>query len=200
MEHISVRFANSRKEYVRSLTPMAFTANFAESFKVTEEVDKIDYTWVHDNVLNTIEHIYMNDGMQTLLLWVFDEADNDFVMLTLIYDPAGKIGGRESWDPTSSPSTEARDAAKIIMSMIQSEIFDIYMRCKSSTATISSTMASMGRDAGTTGTATASSELDKLCEDISANTKAEIVKPKETLKDYICNDLPIQLGDFDYYE
>ena len=190
-EELSVRFANIKKEYVKTLTPIAFTANHAEAFKPTEEVDKVDYTWVHDNVLNTIEHIYMNDGMQTLMLWIYDEFDNDFVQVTLLYDPAGKLSGRESWDPTSTASTDTKDAAKIILQTIQDEIADIYLRCSAASATISSTISKMSKAVGATGTASApgSVDLDRLCEDISNNTKAEIVKPKETLKDYICNDL-----------
>ena len=188
MEHISVRFANAKKEYLKTLTPISFTANHTEAFKPTVEIDKVDYDWIHDNVLNTIEHIYMNDGMQTLILWIFDEFDKDFVMLTLLYDPAGKLQGRESWDPTSTSSDDARDAGKLVMQTIQDEIGDIYLRCMSSSVTISSTLSKLS--SGATGPTPASAtDIDKLCEDISANTKAEIVKPKETLKDYICNDL-----------
>lgn len=188
MEHISIRFANAKKEYLKTLTPVTYTANHAEAFKPSVEVATLDYAWIHDNVLNTIEHIYMNDGIQTIVIWIYDEFDKDFVVVTLLYDPAGKLQGRESWDPTSTSSTDAKDAAKIVLQTIQDEIADIYMRCESSSKTVSSMMSKLSTD-GSTPSGTPTTDLDRLCEDISSNTKAEIVKPKETLKDYVCNDL-----------
>lgn len=193
-EEITVRFANAKKEYVKSLTPIAYSANISEALIFKVDVNDIDYTWVKNNVLNTIEKIYMNDGVQTLLLWIFDSFDKDFAMCCLTYDPAGKIlYGSENWDPTAKLTKETENAGKLVFQNIRNEISDIYIRVISSTATISKVVGDIGKHI-TTSTPTATSietptDLDRLCEQISQNTKAEIVKPKETLKDYICNNI-----------
>jgi len=189
-EEISVRFANAKSEYVKTLTPMSYTNDITSAFKVTEDCTKVDYDWVKNNVLNTIETVFMNDGIQTLILWLFDSLDRDFVQCSIVYDPAGKLFGTESWDPTATITDEMRDAAEFIMNNLKSEIADIYLRCASSRKTISATISSMAKAVGATlPTGSSSTDLDKLCENISQNTKAEIVKPKETLSDYICNSL-----------
>ena len=56
-EEISVRFANAKKEYVKSLSPIAYTNNFAEALSFKTDATSIDYTWIKNNVLNTIEKI-----------------------------------------------------------------------------------------------------------------------------------------------
>jgi ATP-dependent Zn protease len=191
-EEISVRFANAKKEYLKTLTPVTFTASISEAYKVSCDVTKIDYDWIKNEVLNVIEKIYMNDGIQTLILWIFDSLDNDFCNTTIVHDPAGRIFGTDSWDPTAKVTDDMHDAADLILNNIKAEIGDIFIRCISSTKTISSTISSMAKDVGATipGAGKAcTTDLDKLCDSISQNTKAEIVKPKETLADYICNDL-----------
>lgn len=191
-EEIHVRFANAKKEYLKSLSPISYTNNIAEAYKVSCDIDILDYDWIKDNVLNTIESIYMNDSIQTLILWIFDSFDNDFVNCSIVHDPAGRIFGTDSWDPTASITADVKNAASLILTNIKDEIGDIFIRCASSSATISSTIASISKAVGATppgSTAPTGTDLDKLCENISQNTKAEIVKPKETLSDYICNDL-----------
>lgn len=195
-EEITLRFANAKKEYVKSLTPISYSANISEALAFKVSVNDIDYTWIKNNVLNTIEKIYMNDGMQTLIMWAFDSFDADFLMCCLTYDPAGKlIYGSESWDPTAKLSKDMEDAGKLITENIKNELPDIYIRVLASTATISKTIGSLtasvidGSTLATSSSSVEATDLDRLCESISQNTKAEIVKPKETLADYICNKL-----------
>ena len=189
-EEISVRFANAKKEYLKTLSPISYTSNIAEAYKVSCDVDNVDYDWVKNNVLNTIEKIYMNDSIQTLIIWMFDTLDNDFVNCSIVYDPAGRIFGTDSWDPTATITDDMRSATDLILNNIKAEIGDIFIRCAAAAKTISSTISGMAKAVGATlPTGSSSTELDKLCEFISQNTKAEIVKPKETLSDYICNNL-----------
>lgn len=190
-EEIKIRFANAKKEYLKTLTPISYTANISEAYTVMCDVSLVDYDWIKDNVLNTIESIYLNDGIQTLILWIFDNFDNDFVNCSIVHDPAGRIFGTDSWDPSITVTKDVKDAAVLVLDNIKSEIADIFIRCAASTATVSSTISSMAKAVGATipSGATGTTDLDKLCESISQNTKAEIVKPKETLADYICNDL-----------
>lgn len=188
-EQIKFIFANHKKEYLKTLTPITYTTNSAEAYKVSANVDDVDYDWAKNNILNTIEKIYTNDGIQTIIIWALDTLDNDFLNICLIYDPAGNIMGSETWDPSSSITKDIRDASKFVIQTIKDEIFDIYLRC-STKSTISGTMSDLARvaDAGMEST-TSKSDLDQLCDSISKNTKAEIVKPKETLDDYICTPL-----------
>jgi len=191
-EEIKVRFANAKKEYLKTITPISWTNNFAEAYFAKSDIGDIDYDWIKNNVLNTIEKIFMNEAIQTLLIWIFDTFDKDFVQCSIVYDPAGRILGNDTWDPTATISDDVHDAAALILNNIKDEIADIYIRCLGSSKTISSILSDMASavDASMpTGSASAESDLDKLCESISQNTKAEIVKPKETLKDYICNDI-----------
>ena len=189
-EEISVRFANAKKEYLKSLSPISYTNNIAEAYKVSCDVDNVDYDWIKNNVLNTVEKVYMNDSIQTLIIWMFDTLDNDFVNCSIVYDPAGRIFGTDSWDPTATITDDMRSAADLILNNIKAEIGDIFIRCAAAAKTISSTISGMAKAVGATlPSGSTSTDLDKLCESISQNTKAEIVKPKETLADYICNNL-----------
>lgn len=189
-EEISVRFANAKKEYLKTLSPISYTNNIAEAYKVSCDVDNVDYDWIKNNVLNTVEKVYMNDSIQTLIIWMFDTLDNDFVNCSIVYDPAGRIFGTDSWDPTATITDDMRSAADLILNNIKAEIGDIFIRCAAAAKTISSTISGMAKAVGATlPSGSTSTDLDKLCESISQNTKAEIVKPKETLADYICNNL-----------
>lgn len=191
-EEIKIRFANAKKEYLKSLSPVSYTNNIGEAYMVTKNIDAIDYDWVKDNVLSTLEKVYMNDGIQTMILWFFDSLDVDFVNCSIVYDPAGKIFGTDSWDPTAHISKEIREVAQLILDNIKMELPDIFLRCLHTTKSLSSTLSTMKKmaEAVVSGkTKESESDLESLCEQISENTKAEIVKPKETLDDYICNDL-----------
>lgn len=191
-EEISLRFANAKKEYLKTLVPISFTNDFSEALVFKSDIDNIDYDWVKNNVLNTVEKIWMNDKLQTLIIWLFDTFDADFAHAELIYDPAGKIHGGETWDPAAKITSDMRRAASMIFDNLADGLGDVLIRCLSSTSTISSMLSEMKDDLGKEtppGVTPKDPELDKLCESISRNTKAEIVKPKETLADYICNDL-----------
>ncbi len=191
-EQITVRVANVKKEYLETLTPLAWTNDFGKTFKATTDVDKVDYDWVKNNVLNTIEKIYLNGGLQSLIIWIYDTFDKDFCVITLTIDP-GKTGiiMEARLDPTATISKDTRVAVDTIIGNLHAELPDIALRTISSAKTISATISSMASAVGATVPTggTPATDIDRLCEEISKNTKAEVVKPKETLADYICNPL-----------
>lgn len=192
-EKINIRFHNEKSEYLKNLVPITYTNNISEAYVASCELDKLDYIWVKENILDVIEKVYMNDAMQTFVVKLYNDSDDMFCIVTLIYNPIGAVLGTESWDPTIIISDDTKKATAMILSNIKDEMPDIYLRCISSSKTISSTISSISKAVGATTPGTppiaGSTDLDRLVEDISSKTKAEIVKPKETLKDYICNDL-----------
>lgn len=191
-ETITVRITNEKGEYLESLTPLSFTNDFSKSFTYTHDVDTIDYNFVKYGILYAIEQIFMNDKVQTLGISMYDSSDKNFENTQLVYNPAGEIHGTDTWEVGVTPSRNLKDAAMYVLSILKDEIADIYIRCMSSATTISSVLSHMKSALSSTSSPSPgklSPDLDRLCEDISKNTKAEIVKPKETLSDYICNDL-----------
>ena len=151
-EEISVRIANSKKEYLKTIVPVSFTNNIADAYVAKCEPCKMDYDWVKNNVLNVIEKIYINDKVQTLVVWCFDSLDNDFVEVTLVYDPAGALRGAESWDPVAVPklSAEMHAAATMLLENLRNEISDIFLRCLSSTSILRKTLTEIADVVGAT--------------------------------------------------
>lgn len=193
-DHVKLRFFNfNTKEYLKSIVPVVWTKDPNVAYCVESDTDKIDYPWVSTNVIHTLECIYSDVGLKTnIVMWFYDGSDRDFAHLTLNYDPTpGKAGIFASLvrDPTYTMSAELEDAVSTICDNLMNELGDIIIRVSTSTKPISSTIsAATSGTAGPTPTSS-SAEVDKILQHISNNTQAEVVKPKETLADYVCNSV-----------
>lgn len=188
-ETIRFRFTNDKKQYVESLVPLSYTNNFAAALVKETDTDSIDYDWIKDNILNSVEQILTLGGISSIFIWAFDKADGDFFEYDLVFNPGSKSFVINcSRDPLYKGAHELFDAAETVYTNLVDEIQDILIRSVSSKS-VSAAMATASSGSADPKCSTPKKDLDQLCRDISQYTKAEIVKPKETLADYVCNDL-----------
>lgn len=201
-DKISFKFFDMlKKEYIKTLTPLAYTASDKDALTPSVDVDKIDDVYIKTNILNTIEHILMNSG-NLVNIWFFDEFDVDIFRIEISKTTTTAIEVKASVNPTAKISTETLDTLRYIVEQINNEIGDIYLRAMSS-ATVSKAISGMASALGMSKPTMSSADSEaELCEKISKETKAEVVKPKETLADYVCNSiLKEELEEIkDFYE
>lgn len=185
-EKFIVKFVNSKtNEYLKELTPIVWTANDAEGLSKEFEVGKVDIGNIKSNILNIIEHCLMNSS-SLVKLYFFDEFNVDIYCIDLTKSLAGIIVTGKI-NPHATISSAMLDDIRFITDQVTNEITDIYLRA-ASTATMAKAVDDMKTALGMSKPSMSSSDDEAdLCEKISKETKAEVVKPKETLADYQCN-------------
>lgn len=187
MEKIKFRITNTAGDYLKSVSPLAWTANITEAMTKETDTDSVDYSWIASNVLNTIEKILsFSAGTVALSLLFFSETDNLLYKISLT--PTTKGLTVEGLVPSGTTlSTEMRDAVTTISENVINEIQDIYLRSLSS-KTLAGAVEEMKEALGMKSPEFSKiDDISKLIDSISKNTKAEILKPKETLKDYVAD-------------
>jgi len=185
-EKFIIKFVNPKThEYLKELTPLVWTANDAEGLAKDFEVGKVDFTLVKTNIINIIEHCLMNSGT-LLTIYAFDEFNVDIYSINLSKTPTG-IMVTGAINPAATISKEMLEDLRFITEQVTNEITDVYLRAMSS-MTMTKAVEDMKDALGMSKPSISSSDDEStLCEKISKETKAEVVKPKETLADYQCN-------------
>lgn len=181
---IKCRITNIKDEYVSSLVPLNFSSNIAESICHEINIDDLDYAWLKKTIFKDLEILLSSTSIIEFKIKWYTETDEHFYVIEI---DNSKIKGLVNSKITVD--NEYLEAITYITDNLVNEYSDIYLRVKSSSA-LGKAVSEMKEALGMKSTdLTGCSDLDELCEKISNETKAEIVKPKETLTDYVCNDL-----------
>lgn len=185
-------------KWLKSPVLHSWTTNISEAMKAELEVSRIDYNCIKHMFIDVIEETFLTDPniKDTLELHVFDATD------TLKYATIGFVHSKTQMtvvrdiNPKISIPTDVQDILDYMTDIIADEASDMHIRMLAK-STMSSAISSMknilgiedSMDMKDIESEEGEEAIEALCKKISSETKAEVVKPKETLNDYICNDI-----------
>lgn len=182
-------FSKEDMGYVKNITPIEYTAVFTDAFKVECEVEPLDVDMFEDNLWKPFEQLISQTSDLNWGITVTNEAGDTIATFVTEDD-------KVSWARTTTCSaTDARvlfNVASTLKEYLMTAALKLASAKATGTAasvagtpsTAASTSASVASHAALSG-----SDLEKLIETVKAKTKADIVKPKETLADYVCDDI-----------
>jgi cell division protease FtsH len=200
--NVEFRLTNGAGEFLSNLAPVTFSANEDDALVISEDKDKIDHIWLTKNILTKIETIFTYSKFkEPLILYIHREKESA---------PDYKIT-ISSTIVTSALNTDATISDDLLdfyhycTKIISSNILDILLRSKATsglTDTIEELRTSLGMSSPSSRKLEDIDNVDELVDRISKTTKAEIVHPKETLDDYVCDEtLKKELNEIvDFYE
>ena len=180
MEYIFI-FSKEGEGYVKNITPVEYTAVKADAWCAVCTVDPLDIDMFEDRVWNNLEQLIAQTGD---LKWSIHVETTSGEALAEFQTEEDRVG----WVRTAAcDHTHTRivyEVANTLKEYLMTAALKLAMA--KATGTAASVSASMS---ATPMPSTASADIDKIVEAIKAKTKADIVKPKETLADYVCDDI-----------
>lgn len=171
-----VRFFNG-KEFVKTDVPLSYTTSISEAKTYDFDVTCRDDDALETTVITTIENLYKATG--TIAWYIYVYKDDGTTQVATIHITATSVDVDIS---LASASKEDMEFSRYLCHTISEYIPDIVIRASFSGGLATSTSGSTAAPKGAAGDV----ELDKLIEEITAKTKADISKPKENLADYVC--------------
>lgn len=194
---LQFRISNDKGMWLKSLALRSWTADINESYVKTIETKDLDSAFIKNSLLTVIETLYVNDKSisNVLNIEIYDIKNVDIAHIRFENNPVNMMITKQL-NPKYALSDDLVNSIDYIIDIILDEIVDMHIRLLSA-ATVSSALASMksmlGMDPGIDevedSSETTEDALEALCRKISTETKAEVVKPKETLEDYVCNSI-----------
>ena len=183
-----IRFAfKTSKGYLETLVPVAFTTDISKKYESNLDLDAYDQDIIENNIVKQIEAIAINLGNMNMDIEIYLEAETTSdIKISIIDDTIGIHSTRDTIDP------DVFSELKSICTVIAGYLFDIYLKIKTSgSSSLSGFMDGLKETLGIgKGTVpTASSDIDEILKFITEKTKAEVVKPSETLDNYVCEKL-----------
>lgn len=189
---IAVYIQNAKGEFVYNVAPLEYTNDFDKAACVEFPADATE----HDDNMSAFEDNFIKDTLKTLL----ENEPKPLQNWTLLYyydgTPYYKIeitgeGSRVSSSMNPAAHKDAyvdkfcRESLNVLYDYIL-DLFGPHMIKSSLSSVIDAAASAMG---GSAPSFSKSDEVDTLIEKIQKETKAEIVKPKETISDYVCDDV-----------
>lgn len=186
------RFENSKGEYIKERMPLVYTPSITEAVTITVDSEDIDDSFIDKNIIPYLSAVATADPVSTNHIIVYNSSEEELFKIDY-----SRKGLTVSTNPKTSSSPDAVEALNHIRWMSEyliEELPGIYMRSVFSSLKASASKLADATDAMATGSGSfgaaedEDAKLEKFIEAISKETPAEVVKPKETLKDYVCND------------
>lgn len=177
--------------FVQTTTPYLSTANEKDALVVKEDHFKIDYDFIKDKFISVLNTVFTNTGHFGTI--TVDIEDDSTKLVTtdaavLLMDNTG-ITLAVKKGITIDPGIQS--TLTYIVTVLKDELKDIILRSLSAgTTTVKKAIEDLKSSLGVgSSSGSTSDSLDDIVERINKETKAEIIKPKETLAEYICNPL-----------
>ena len=188
---LNIHFINDTDHslgYVASYNPVAYTAVKSTALKVAFDFESADIDDVENQVWSVLEALIDETGVMSWSLGV--ETDTEEGVARIVCDEDGIAIALNAGFTQLTPTLERgiRTCGMILAD---------YLSTKALTRAAQSITAQYTPVSGTGPTstgnqqssATSADDVDKLIEAIENKTKASIIKPKETLADYVCNPM-----------
>jgi ATP-dependent 26S proteasome regulatory subunit len=175
---------NTSGEYVKSIVPLDKTTSITDALSHTLMFIPFDVESVADFANNKLVKLI---NTTDTLNWIIEvwETDRSEQWGTLEMDNEGL---KVFVNPKASEDTHRglRRLAEEINDYVSSAVLTLITREASGTS-LSEETANTDTAASATHGGSVSENIDNIIEDIRKHTKADIVKPKETLADYVCD-------------
>lgn len=176
---------DTSKGYVANDIPLEFTSVMSKAKELELTIDPLDVDELETGVWKFLENCINQTGeMQWTINISSDTGEN--LGAARIDDVRIALASSESL--SASVTKALREFCGELSAYLMSKSLELSMK------KITGTLATVASTADTTGAHISSSseglsaDIDDLIDKIKKQSKADIVKPKETLKDYMCDD------------
>lgn len=176
-------FSKEGEGYVKNVTPIEYTAVKTDALVASCEVDPLDVDMFEDNVWSALQHLIRQTGDLKWSIFVEDAAGTALAEFQTEDD---RVGWVRSAACDSVASRILFEVANTLKEYLMTAALKMAM---AASAGITASVAPTSSAPAGPVSAAPSAEIEKLVEAIKAKTKADIVKPKETLADYVCDDI-----------
>jgi hypothetical protein len=185
-----IHIVNGKDEslgYVSGFNPVTYDAVKSNALKIEFDFSTIDVDEVENKVWAVVEALIDETGSMDWSLNI--ETDTEDELAHIVCSDSGLATAVNPISPLLTLQLE-RSIREFSMCLAD------YLSTKALTLAAKSVTSQYVPKSGTGPTSTStvqangasSDEIDKLIQSIENKTKASIVKPKETLDDYVCND------------
>lgn len=184
---LNFKFLNSTKEYLATTIPLAYTNDRASAFTLDVEADDLDDVFVDDYVEEVILAMLIGDNQAKYYIHIEDDSGVAWTVYEFDKSNISMLVKANATIP-SEVHTTLRWLANYLTGVVQ----QCYLRTLSITKTTVNNMSNAGNTPNP-GNATPAKqkftedEIEQFIESVKKHTKAEVVKPKETLSDYVCS-------------
>ena len=194
--NLYIRIVNERDNtlgYVESVNPVAYTVVKGNALKIDFDFSYVDADDVENKVWNPIEALINETGEMDWGLTI--ETPSEESVAHTICDEDGLATAINAAFSGLNPALERGIKT---FGMFLADYLSTKALSRAAQSATAKYVAANGTGPSNTQSNTQSStvqgqpnsdEVDKLIEAIQNKTKAAIVKPKETLSDYVCNDM-----------
>ena len=173
-------------EYLKQVTPREWASSKSEALSTTICVKPLDEDALHEFATKVVTKLIDSDETKDLTfdIEMYDESGVELYASGEVREEA--LGILTSETLPTEITISVRKLYGTLGDYISSAVVSRLLRVKTgATASAAKDPESSATDCGAE---TSDSELDALIKAIKAQTKADIVKPKETLSDYVCDD------------
>lgn len=181
MEYLFI-FSKEGEGYVKNITPVEYTAVKADALCVDCTVDPLDVDMFEDRVWNHLEQLIAQTGD---LKWSIHVETTSGEALAEFQTEEDRVG----WVRTTACDHIHTRRVYEIANTLKEYLMTAALKLAMAKAAGTAASVSASTSATPAVPSIASADIDKIVEAIKAKTKADIVKPKETLADYVCEDI-----------
>lgn len=190
--NLYIRIVNGRDEalgYVESVNPVAYTAVKGSALTIDFDFSCVDADDVENKVWNVINALIDETGEMDWGLAIETSSEESVAHVVCEED-----GLATAVNASFSGLTPMLERSLRTFGMYLADYLSTKALSRAAQSATAKYVAASGTGPSTTGTTTTvqgqnNDEIDKLIEAIQNKTKATVVKPKETLADYVCNDM-----------
>lgn len=179
-------FSKEPEGYVKNLVPLEFTAVKSDALCVSCTVDPLDIDMFEDTVWKVFEELI---NQTSDMHWTISIENASGDKLAEFQTEDDKVGWVRTSHCTPVDARVLYEVANTLKEYLMTTALKLAMAKVSGLATAPTVTSATSASTIATHPTVSSAELDKLVEAIKAKTKADIVKPKETLADYVCDDI-----------
>ena len=181
--HIYFKSVDSGKGYISNDMPIEYTSVKSKAKVLDLELIPLDSDVVENELWKFIENCI---NQTSCMEWAASiESDTGDTIATLIIDDTRiALGVSDTVDATTTKAV--RELCSELSAYLMAKSLELAMAKVTGVAT--PTADADATDSGISPTSTTvSSDIDAIIEKIKKQSKADIVKPKETLADYVCD-------------
>ena len=178
--NIYFKSVDPSKGYVATVTPLEYTAVKKDAFKERMDFEAFDADDVEKRVWTHIDKLIDQSGVMDWCIKI--ETDEEEVYATVMTDSAKVAMAMADACPMGT-ARGIRECCSILSEYLMSKALEMSMKSIAASIAPSATAATTEPPKPSEDSA----DIDELVKRIEAKTKASIVKPKETLDDYVCD-------------
>lgn len=187
---MQIRFAELKREsdgYIASFSPIVYTLVEGDAFKTELDLYNFTDTDIKVAIVDPLMKILSQVDKFDINIYCSNEPSPG------VYEDIATIHIDDSSMEMSGNSNVNRDVIlrltqlASLLNMFSFELATFYAQCQTSSKPVTQQVAQTLQSNTADNASASTNDIDNLIAEIQQRTKADVVKPKETLKDYVCD-------------